>query len=138
LSPPPSVACLSSVSCVLYNPLRNAVMNALEFVFTPHNYLPSNLPFPFTIPATSSSLVAASSDVATFTTSVATITTETALILDVAPTYSAPAPLGFLLYIVAQLQKILASGLTGGTLFGGPTRSYWILTLFMVSSSGPI
>lgn len=113
-------------------------MNALEFVFTPHSYLHSNLPFPFTIPATSSSLIAASSDVATVTTSVATITTEAELALDVASTYSASAPLGFLLYVAARLQKIFASTLTGGILFGGPTRSYWMLTLFMVPTSGPI
>jgi hypothetical protein len=113
-------------------------MNALEFVFTPHNYIRNNFPFPFTIPATSSSLTAVSTDVATATTSVATIPTEVALTLDVASTYNTSTPLGFLLYVSAQIQKIAASSLTGETLFGGPTRSYWMLTLFMVSSPNPI
>ena len=105
-------------------------MNALEFVFTPHNYLPSNFPFPFTVPAaSSSSLIKTATDVATITTPAvaAALPTETVL-----ATYNTSTPLGFLLYIASQSQRIFVSGSAGGIFFGGPTRSYWVLTLFMV------
>ena len=109
-------------------------MNALDFVFTPHNYLPTNFPFPFTVPATSSSLIKTATDVATITTPVAAaaLPTETVLAADAVSTYNTSTPLGFLLYVAAQSQRIFVSGSTGGMFFGGPTRSYWMLTLFMV------
>ena len=109
-------------------------MNALEFVFTPHNHLPNDLPFPFTVPATSSSLIKTAIDVATITipTAAAALPTETVLAADALPTYNTSTPLGFLLYLAAQSQRIFVSGSTGGFFFGGPTRSYWVLTLFMV------
>lgn len=109
-------------------------MNALEFVFTPHNYLPNNFPLPFTVPATSSSLIKTATDVATITTPAAAgaLSTETILSSDALATYNTSTPIGFLLYIAAQSQRIFVSGSTGGIFFGGPTRSYWILTLFMV------
>lgn len=109
-------------------------MNALDFVFTPHNYLPNSFPFPFTIPATSSSLIKTATDVATMTTpaAAAALPTETDLPADALATYNTSTPLGFLLYIAAQSQRIFVSGSAGGIFFGGPTRSYWMLTLFMV------
>jgi len=107
-------------------------MNALDFVFTPHNYLPSNFPFPFTIPATST-LADVASDVITVTTSIATIPEKTVLPTpETLPSFNTSSPLGFLLYVAAQSQRILVGGSTSGGLFGGPTRSYWMLTLFMV------
>jgi len=113
-------------------------MNALDFVFAPHNYLPSSFPLPFTIPATSSSssLVAVVSDVAKVT-ATATVTPTEALLTPTEPpsTYNTSTPLGFLLYVVAQTQKIFASGAEGGIFLGGPTRSYWVLTIFMVHIS---
>ena len=115
----------------------NAVMNALDFVFTPHNYLPNNFPFPFTIPATSSlssSLSTAATDVATVTTSAPVLPTETLLAAEALSTYNTSTPLGFLLYVASQSQRIFVSGSAGGIFFGGPTRSYWMLTLFMVCS----
>lgn len=108
-------------------------MNALDFVFAPHNYLPSNFPFPFTVPATSS-LLSTASDVITVTTSSATIPEKTVLpSLEPLPAYNASNPFGFLLYVAAQSQRMFASGSANGFLFGGPTRSYWVLTLFMVN-----
>lgn len=111
-------------------------MNALDFVFTPHNYLPSNFPFPFTVPATSSLITAASGDVSTVTTPAAALATGAALAATEAiSSYNTSTPIGFLLYIAAQSQKIFVSGSPGGILFGGPTRGYWMLTLFMVRLS---
>ena|SRR5208282_2093903 len=109
-------------------------MNALDFVFTPHNYLPTNFLFPFTVPATSSSLIKTATDVATITTpaAAAALPTETVLAEDVLLSYNTSTPLGFLLYVAAQSQRIFVSGSGGGIFFGGPTRSYWMLTLFMV------
>ena len=110
-------------------------MNALDFVLTPHNYLPSNFPFPFTVPgASSSSLIETATDVATTTTptAAAALPTETVLATDALATYNTSTPLGFLLYIASQSQRIFVSGSAGGIFFGGPTRSYWVLTLFMV------
>jgi hypothetical protein len=107
-------------------------MNALDFVFQPHNYIPTNLPFPFTVPATSSLLRAAASDVATVTTAAPT---ETAAADGVA--FNVSSPLGFLLYVAAQSQKLFGTGAQGGLLFSGPTRSYWLLTLFMVPPPQP-
>jgi hypothetical protein len=112
---------------------EHAVMNALDFVFAPHNYLPDSFPFPFTVPATSSSsLITTLTDVATVTTPAVAIPTEEALATDALSTYNTSTPFGFLLYLVAQLQQIFVSGSAGGIFFGGPTRSYWMLTLFMV------
>jgi hypothetical protein len=108
-------------------------MNALEFVLTPHNYLPSHFPFPFTIPATSS-VITAATDVATVTTSAAVMPTESLLAsADVLSAYNTSTPLGFLLYVAAHSQRIFVNGSAGGIFFGGPTRSYWMLTVFMVS-----
>lgn len=110
-------------------------MNALDFVFTPHNYLRNNFAFPFTIPATSSStssLITAASDAATVTTSAPVLPTETILAAEALSSYNTSTPLGFLLYVAAQSQRIFVSGSAGGIFFGGPTRSYWMLTLFMV------
>src|SRR5271170_7391697 len=110
-------------------------MNALDFVFTPQNYLPSNLHFPFTIPATStSSLITTATDVATLT-SAAALHTEAVSSSDTFVQYNTSSPLGFLLYVAAQSQRIFVSGSAGGIFFGGPTRSYWMLTLFMVCSN---
>jgi hypothetical protein len=99
-----------------------------EFVL-PHNYL-NYLPtyIPFTVPATSS-LPTAAADVATVTTAAPT---ETAAGPDGAMTYSMSSPFGFLLYVAAQAQKLWGPGTMGALLFSGPTRSYWILTVFMV------
>jgi hypothetical protein len=107
-------------------------MNALDFVFAPHNYLPNNFPFPFTIPATSS-LLDVTSDIVTVTTSIATIPATTVLPSpEPISAYNTSSPLGFLLYVAEQSQRILVGGSANGGLFGGPTRSYWMLTLFMV------
>src|SRR5208282_5382068 len=98
---------------------EHAVMNALDFVFTPHSYLPSNLPFPFTVPATSSSsLFGTVTDVATVTTPAVVIPTEGALATDALSTYNTFTPLGFLLYVVAQSQRVLFSGSVGSIFFG--------------------
>jgi hypothetical protein len=108
-------------------------MNALEFVLTPHNYLPSHFPFPFTIPATST-IITATTDVATVTTSAAIMSTESLLAsTEAIPTYNTSTPLGFFLYVAAHSQRIFLNGSAGGIFFGGPTRSYWMLTVFMVS-----
>ena len=109
-------------------------MNALDFVFTPHNYLASHFAFPFTVPATSS-LITAATDVSTVTTSAAVATEAALASAEAISGYNTSTPLGFLLYIAAQSQKIFVSGSPGGILFGGPTRSYWMLTLFMVRLS---
>ena len=109
-------------------------MNALDFVFTPHDHIRKNFHFPFTIPATSSSLISAATDVVTVTVSAPVLPTETLLGTDELSTYNTSTPLGFLLYVVAQSQRIFVSGSAGGIFFGGPTRSYWMLTLFMVYS----
>ena len=109
-------------------------MNALDFVFTPHNYLPSNFPFPFTVPATSSFITAAT-DVTTVTTSAAVATEAALASTEAVAQYNTSTPLGLLLYVAAQSQKIFMSGSPGGILFGGSTRSYWMLTLFMVRLS---
>jgi hypothetical protein len=103
-------------------------MNALDFVFEPHNYIPTNFPFPFTVPATSSLLSATASTVATVTTAAPTETAGA----DGAVAFNVSSPLGFLLYVAAQSQKLFGTGAQGGLLFSGPTRSYWLLTLFMV------
>jgi hypothetical protein len=117
-----------------YKRQYHAVMNALEFVFTPHNYLPTNILFPFTVPATSSSLIMNAADVVTITTPTAAVAlpTETVLATDVQATYNTSTPLEFLFYVVAQSQRIFVSSSAGGIFFGGPARSYWMLTLFMV------
>jgi len=105
-------------------------MNALEYLFTQIPFTTEGLPF--TIPATAS-LVAATTNVAAATTSAAVLPTEAARSLaDTASAYNTSTPIGFLLYVAAQSQRIFVSGNAGGILFGGPTRSYWILTLFMV------
>lgn len=103
-------------------------MNALDFVLAPHNYIPINFAFPFTVPATSSLLIAAS-DVATVTTAAPTAAAGAS---DETAAYNTSSPFGFLLYVAAQSQKLFGSGTQGGMLFSGPTRSYWMLTLFMV------
>jgi len=107
-------------------------MNALEFVFTPHKYFPQNFPLPFTVPATSS-IASAASEIVTVTTSLATIPEKTVLSSpETATAYNTSSSLGFLLYVAAQSQRLFLGGWNNGGLFGGPTRSYWMLTLFMV------
>jgi hypothetical protein len=108
-------------------------MNALDFVFTPHNYIPSNFPLPFTVPATSTLVAAALSDVAKATTSMATALTN------VETTSSGPefqtvnaGPMGFVLYLVGRLQQMFATSQTNAIFFSGASRNYWVLTLFMV------
>jgi len=107
-------------------------MNALDFVFNPLRDFTSVYSLPFTIPATASKLVTAA-NVATATTSPAALPSEAVVAAaDAFTQYNTSTPMGFLLYVAAQSQKVLLNGAAGGILFGGPTRSYWILTLFMV------
>jgi hypothetical protein len=103
-------------------------MNALDFIKLPF----STEGLPFTIPATSS-LVTATANVVAGTTSAAVLPSNTIRpFTEGASAYNTSTPVGFLLYVAAQSQRLLVSGSAGGILFGGPTRSYWILTLFMV------
>jgi len=111
-------------------------MNALEVVFHPHLYITDIWgKVPFTIPATlTETISSATTDVARVTTSPATLASEalTTIGSELGSTYNTSTPLGFLLYVASQSQKIFVSGSAGGMFFGGPTRSYWMLTLFMV------
>jgi len=123
---------------ILFNSVQvnDAVMNGLDFVFHPHLYITDIWgKVPFTIPATLTETIStATTDVARVTTSPATIASEAlaAVSSDFGSTYNTSTPLGFLLYVASQSQKIFFSGSAGGMFFGGPTRSYWMLTLFMV------
>jgi hypothetical protein len=110
---------------------EHAVMNALEFVFTPHISLPTNLPFPFTVPATST-LITTTTNVATAVTHAIAVPTEPIAGAGMESPYNIYTPLGFLLYIASQLQRILESGSTFGVFFQAPTRSYLMLAAFMV------
>jgi hypothetical protein len=108
-------------------------MNALDFIFNPEKLSFTTEGLPFTVPVTRSALVTATANAAAKTTSAAVLATDTArTIAEAASTYNTSTPIGFLLYVAAQSQRIIGSGSAGGILFGGPTRSYWMLTLFMV------
>lgn len=108
------------------------MMNALEFVLTPHKYLPSDFHFPFTIPATST-IISSTTDVATVTTSAAVMSESLRASTEAIPTYNSSTTLGFFLYAAAHSQRIFLNGTAGGIFFGGPSRSYWMLTIFMVA-----
>ena len=114
---------------------RCAEMNILDFVFSPHKYLAIDVvsTLPFSVPATASALAPTPADIETFTTLAAAIPTGTIAPVDAGPTYNTSTLSGFLFYLTAQWNRIFTSASTGGMLFGGPTRNYWMLTLFIVS-----